>query len=116
MDKLISKINASTLVEVIVAMVIISSVFILSLAVFLNIGKNSNNSLKIKAALVSEDVMVYTRQNNLFVNENISMDNLDIIKEVRQYKSYKDMVLVTVEVKDKRGKSLVVKKELMIEK
>ena len=110
----ILKLKASTLVEVIVAMVIISTVFLLSLGVFLNISKHSNNGLKLKAALVSEEIMVSTRQGKLFLDENIPLDNLDIIKQVSSYKSYKDLVLVSIEVKDKRGKSLLVKREIMI--
>ena len=114
LSELILRLKASTLVEIIVAMVIISTVFVLSLAVFVNISKNSNNGLKLKAALISEEVMVSTRQNKLYIDEEIDIDHLDIIKRVSTYKSYKDLVLVSIEIKDKRGKSLLIKKEIMI--
>ena len=55
------KVKASTLVEAIIAMLIVTIAFSMALVLMLNISKNSNNSLKTKAYILANDVLVKTK-------------------------------------------------------
>ena len=112
--KLLIKIKASTLVEAIIAMLIVTIAFSLALMLMLNISKNSNNSLKIKAYILANDIMVKTKSEKLYFDQEFDYGNITIKKTVIEYENNEELFQLNVSAFDSRNHKLFEQNELLI--
>lgn len=96
MAKLRGKLRASTLLEVIVAMVVILIVFVLGTGIYANVIRSSPSvkQQRIKA-LMSGLIQQSIDQGN-WQDEVITVDSIAFQKTVAAYQNYADLLLVTV--------------------
>ena len=111
---LIRKVISSTLVEAIVAMLIVTIAFSMALVLMLNISKNSNNSLKTKAYILANDIMVKTKSEKLYFDQDFDYGNIIIKKTVTEYENSEELFQLKVSAFDSRNHKLFEQNELLI--
>jgi hypothetical protein len=79
------KIQATTIVETIVALLLVFISFGIGISVYLNIMRTDALVLKTKAATVLERIMKETKQEDRFIDENIEEGILTISKKISKY-------------------------------
>lgn len=112
--KLFKLINASTLVETIIAMLIVTIAFSLALILMISISKNSNNSLKTKAYMLANDVLVQTKAEKSYIDQEYAFGNIVIKKTVTEYENNEELFQLNVSAYDLKNFKLVEQNELII--
>jgi type II secretory pathway pseudopilin PulG len=90
------KIKSSTLIETMVAMVILCLVMGTAMVVFIQATSSSISYNKVKAGFLIRNVMADTQKNQLFVDEELERDNIKILKTISSYGSTGTLVKVEI--------------------
>ncbi len=83
--KLETKVNASTLLEVVIAMVIIILVFGMAMMIYTNVLRLSLSAKKIKAQAILQDIALKTEQTRDYTTRSIAVDDFRIEQEVQAF-------------------------------
>lgn len=86
-----NKIKSTTIVEVIVAMVIILTVITITFSFYMEINKSSNYVLKLRAHLLSEEIINKTKSKKEFLDQTYKYENIIIQKIIKPYENYDDL-------------------------
>lgn len=92
------KLKASTLLEVIVAMVIILIVFVLATGIFSNVIRSSPSLKAQKINAVISGVLEKSMQNGDWQDEVIQVDSMQFQKTVTSYQGRHDLLLISLSV------------------
>jgi hypothetical protein len=109
----LKKMKASTLVESLVAMVIITVSMGFALLILSNISGKSNPLLKFKAYTEAQLVINTTRISNYINNEEWLKEGLTVEKFILPYKDYAGLRILEVKIYDNRHKLLIHRKEII---
>lgn len=113
MAKLISnKVNASTLLEVIVAMVVIMIVFIIATGIYTNVIKSSPSVKQQQARALAIGVIQQSKLDHDWTESIAQVDSITLQKEVAPYGEYADLILIKVTAKE-HGKEIGVVKQIV---
>ncbi|MBN2788270.1 MAG: hypothetical protein JXQ69_08115 [Paludibacteraceae bacterium] len=107
------KIPASTLIEVIVAMVIILSSFGMAMMVIDSNKKSTHTHLLIKAEQYVVKEKEETLEKKLFLDEEKNFNGFSIVKTISDYNNTSDLRLLEIQALDK-NKKLITKQQLLI--
>jgi hypothetical protein len=114
MGKIIHKrLSAATIIEAIVAMVIILVLFGITTTVLVQTSVHSFSIKKIKATQLVNTYFTKTATEKAFFNEEIVLDDLTIRKEVQPYSRNEDLLAVKITVLDNNDKELETGQRLM---
>lgn len=91
----IVKIKASTLLEVIIAMVIILVVFTLAIGVYNNVLRSSPSIKKEQVKALTDQVIEQSIKDEQWEDEDITIEGITIKKIVLPYETYKDLIVIT---------------------
>jgi type II secretory pathway pseudopilin PulG len=97
------KVQASSLLEVLVSMVIIMIVFTLAIGVY---SKVTNSGISINDKQIQQQmqsIISASGENKEWDNESFEINNINFSKTVSNYNNYTDLYLIEVEAK-KNGK------------
>ncbi|MCK4661790.1 MAG: type II secretion system protein [Bacteroidales bacterium] len=108
--------KGSTIIEVIVAMMLIMLCYGIITVIFLNIKKTGNNRLKLNAYLLIEHVIQETNKEKSFFDEDYEYDNLIIYKTVSKYQKSEDLKEICFEANNKDGNIIIEKKYIVLVK
>ena len=97
-----TKLKASSLIELIIAMVIITIVMMLGFTIFLNLKYSSISMTKIKAKELAEQQCSYIREQGVFLNDDTQKDAFLITTTSKDYNS--EVMEVSVIVKSPEGR------------
>ena len=111
---LIRKLKASTLVETIIAMLIVTIAFSLALLLMINISRSSNNSLKTKAYFLANNILVQTKAEKTYLDQEFNFGNVVIKKTVTEYENNEELFQLNVSAYDKQNHKLFEQNELVI--
>ncbi|MNT07779.1 hypothetical protein D3C72_1424960 [compost metagenome] len=115
MAALINKrIRAGSLVEVVVALVIIMTVFALSLMIYIKIMGASFSGRKLWANSKLKEVANQVKKEHRFKDDTINEDELIIDITVKPYPQSSDLILLELEAKDLNGIRLNEYKEIVL--
>lgn len=114
MARLKDKVQGSTLIEVLVAMIIIVICLGIASIIILNISKSGNTGLKLLAEQYAEKVIENSKLNHEYQDENYETEGIIIEKRVELYKNLDGLLELTVTVFNSDMKQLVQKKVLII--
>lgn len=106
--------KGSSLVEVLVAMIIIMSSLAAGVILYGKIHKSSLIRMKITANLHVEKIMTETRASKEFVDKEFTIDNIIIQREFIPYEEYENLQVMQVKAINKEGKVLLEKKEIVL--
>lgn len=113
MVKLNAKISASTLIEAIVAMLIIVIVYGIGIMIFMNVKKSANNGLKLEAILQVENILSQTKKEAKYVDENFDFDNLKIEKKILKYDNASSLNILEIKALSNDNKVLTEHREII---
>lgn len=109
------KIRASTLLEVIIAMVIILVVFTLAIGVYNNVLRRSPSVKKEQIKALTEQVITQSIKEHKWEDEESIVEDITIKKVVLPYETYTDLVMIIAtafENGEEAGQSrMIVKKD-----
>ena len=113
MVKLRTKYAASTLIEALVAMVIIVFMSGISVMIFLNIDKSGYNRLRTEAIFQINNILIASKKDKIFIDEEYQLDNMIIKKSILPFERISNLKILQVEAQTKSGKFLLSKRELI---
>lgn len=114
MATLKNKVQGSTLIEVLVAMIIIVICLGIASIIILNISKSGNTGLKLFAEQYAEKVIEESKLNHEYLDEIYEIEGIIVEKRVELYKNLDGLFELTITVFNPDMKQLVQKKELVI--
>lgn len=113
MAGLMKRLNGSTLVEVIVAMVITVTAIGIAFSIMANISKTDNSRLRLNALLRANEVITNTRVSSKYLDENMEEGAMEIYKTVTPYKSSDKLYILKIEVYNRNKHKIFEKQELI---
>ena len=111
--KLIGKLSGSTLLESLVAMILLLICIILATGVINSLSQSSNDLEKLKSALLSQELMNQTRKEERYIDEDIQEDRILLQKRSSKYNNIDDVVMIVITAKNEMGENLSVQHELV---
>lgn len=114
MVKLNTKIPATTLIEVLISLTIISISVGIAMMIYTNILYSNRNNVKMKANLLLNEISIEAQKNKDYSDTEINTDNFVITKKVEPYNHIEFLYTMNLEAKDKDGKKLAERKELVL--
>ena len=109
----LGKLRASTLIESIVAMVIITLLFGISFSILTSIAGRNNSQIKLKASFEAQRVISLCKSQHDFEDHEWKFEGLAVEKVIKSYHEYKDLRLIEVNVFNNDGKLLLRRHELI---
>ena len=106
--------KAATLMEALIALILIMFCFVIGSMIYVNVVKSDNNRQELNANLLLHEITLKTIQEKKFIDEKIENENMTIQKTVTQYKNTNNLNLLTLTASDKKGRILAQHKELMV--
>jgi hypothetical protein len=113
MDVLKLKFKASTLVETIVAMVIIMICSGTGLSLFSNLSHDVNDELRIEAEIRINSLAVETKLKKEFTETTIQSSNLQVRQTFQEYQNKKRIKILMIEAYSLSGRKICEYKELV---
>jgi len=107
------KVKSSTLIEVLIAMVILLIVFGVAMLVFKNINTSYSPKLDLKAYLKLEETVQQTKDELTFIDEEFETDNMKVIKKVYDYSQGENLMVLDISVMNMNGRVLSERKEIV---
>ena len=114
MVKLEYKLKASTLIESLIAMVIIVVCVGIATTIYVNVLDSDKQRQKLKAALLLDDIAIKTKAGKNFLDEEMTIENWKIKKTVGRYKDYSNLYQFTLKVIDSENKRIALRNELIV--
>ncbi|NQY11241.1 MAG: hypothetical protein HRT71_17220 [Flavobacteriales bacterium] len=106
------KIKAGTLIETLIALVVVMVVFSISIMIYQNVTGGCSSARQLTADLILSDEMINTIKGGSFIDEDIQVKDLTIVKSVEKYDRIEDLLMITLKCIDKDGKELLTKQQL----
>ncbi|PTT01385.1 hypothetical protein DBR11_07495 [Pedobacter sp. HMWF019] len=88
--------RASTLLEVIVAMVVILAVFTLAIGIYTNVTRSSPSFRQQYLRKISEDVIKESINSKNWKDEELVVDSVILKKQIKALDGYTDLVVIEV--------------------
>lgn len=114
MVTLSKKINGFTLVETIVSMIIVMSVFATGLMIMVNIMKSDNHKQRLEAMSILSEVYTRALAKPEFHNETVVYNNLEIVKTYETCEKSDRLINMQIEIKDSKGRTILSRNELLL--
>ena len=105
--------KATSLIETVVALVMIMSVFSIGMMVYFNVIKSSYSLQQLKASLMLNELSKVTKEKKSFFDEQDSTETLVIYKRISKYENMENLVLLELEVLSKDSTKLASRRELV---
>lgn len=103
----IKRVPAATLVETIVALIIILVLFSITVTILVQASLHSPSFLKLRAVQLINQVAAETTEEQRIFDEEIVRGDLRVYKRVEIYGEYQNLVNITFTVLDSRNKELI---------
>lgn len=109
------KLKASTLVEVIVALVIISTIITIALMTFLNLMRSGDLKRRTEAALHADQLAQVAKHNQQYINETVTHDHIVYQLSFTPYDRSNRLLLMEITALDQKEKVVYNLKEVIID-
>lgn len=94
------KVNGSSLVEVLIALVILSFTSMLAVIIYNNIQSSNKTFFKLKAVEIAESEMNSSIDKKLLIDETKELNGYLLNKKIVRHSSFLDCVILTINVFD----------------
>jgi hypothetical protein len=108
------KFKGSTLLESLIAMTLITIVFLLSSQLFVNVIGSGFSLAKFNAELVLDDIAIESRQSKSHFDEAFERSDLKILKRVLKYKDSERLLYINLQAFDQENTKLAERRELIL--
>lgn len=107
------KLKAATLMESLVAMVVVLVCCGIAAMIYVNVMNSGNEREKLKAHLLLNETAIKTKSERLFLDEEIKGEFITIRKTVEPYKEQADLSLLVLTALDEAGNIIETRKEII---
>lgn len=107
-----NKLKASTLVETLIAMVIIMGAFALGSIIFMTVFSSGKSGQELSADIILSNIVHDSYANNHFIDELIEIDNFQIEKTIERAEKGTAQVM-TCTAYDQQGKLIAERKDVV---
>ena len=114
MFKLNQKLKASTLLESMVAMVLLMMCFGISLKIYLDVSMSGDHQKTLKAENLLKKIAIETVQEDRIKNEILLIENLRIEKKISSYHEIDKLQVLCITAFDEHGKIMAFRRELIM--
>lgn len=94
---LTKKIKAATMIESLIAMVVVMLCFGIATTVYVNVISSGNQLLKMKSEFLLRKVALESKRDHLFLDEKITVDEITVQKRVTPYNGSKKLVRLNLQ-------------------
>ncbi len=101
------KVSGFTIIEVLVAIIIIMLSIGIFFSIFINVRKTDFNHTKTKAYIEANSIIEKSIKEKLFEDEEYVYEGFKIVKKISQYQDYSDIILLNIEVLNKENNNLI---------
>lgn len=98
------KLKASTLMESMVAMVVVMLCFGIASMIYVNVMNSKNKRIELHAHLLLNNIAIQTKKLDLFIDEEIREGEIIITKKVETYKEISGLSWLKLTALDANGK------------
>jgi hypothetical protein len=112
-SKIFRKVVSSTLIEVITALIIISTVFSLAIIIYLNVQRSGLSAKRLTCNMLMDDVYTSTLRTKKYVSSQSDYENIIVYQEVSAWGTGDGLLIVRLEARDTEGKLLAEQKHLV---
>lgn len=113
-NRILDKVSAYSLVEVLTASVIIMVVLGISTSVFFSVIASSKSVQTIKAELILSELSCKVQKEQKLFDEEYDVGDFHIIKHVKPYQNLKDVFFLDMEIYNTENKLIGKRKELIL--
>ena len=113
MVKLKHRLKASTLMESLIAMVIIVVCFSIAVMIYVSVVDNDKERSKLKAILILNQTAIQIKREKNFLDDEKKYDNWVIKKTVGRYPETENVYSLSLVVKDTTGRTIALRNELI---
>lgn len=114
MAVILKKVKASSLVESVIAMVLILTITVIGTVILSNVLIGNNNSQRLKAVLLVNEVILKTKEDKTFIDATIKTEeNIIIEKTLSKYDKHPELTLLTVSAHSESKKNIYSRRELI---
>lgn len=108
------KITSSTLVEVIVAMVVLAIAFSVGIMIYFNILTGSGSYRSFETSLILKQIATETINDKSYIDETIEISDLTIQKSIKAYNGSKKIMVLELHAIDQNQKEHGIQKQLIL--
>lgn len=107
------KLKAATLIEALIAMVIVLVCLGIASMIYVNVISSGNQRTRLNAHLALSDVSIVSKKSRLFLDEEIRSGNIIIRKTISPYKESPGVSVLVLVAVNAEGKVISTWKELV---
>lgn len=111
--QILTRMKAASLVEVTIAMVIITITFSIGMMVFVNVTRSSYSLERFRADVLANEIANQTISEQRFFNEEIIREPFIVDKVLSKYPGTEDVLQLECIVRLEQGRVLVTRKQLV---
>lgn len=109
----LKKAKASTLMETLIAMVVIVLCFSLGLLIYMNVVSSENRMQKFHANLLLKNIAAEVQKENEFIDVEIETDGLTVKQSIKKYESAENLFQLTLTAFDKKNRLIAAHREII---
>ncbi|MBB3971041.1 hypothetical protein [Mucilaginibacter phyllosphaerae] len=111
--KLNGKLKSSSIMEVVIAMVLIIIVFGIAMSIFANVFRTSLSAKQLKAQATFQDIFLTSGPGEVFENRTFQSGDFTISQTVSPYGNTTDLISVQLEAFDQNNESMAVSRRII---
>src|SRR5688572_23130512 len=108
------KLKGATLIESLVAMVIMVLFFGIATMVYLNVINADKHRQKLKITLLLDDLAHQTKLSNALFDQSLKTEDLQIMQSIVTYNNSEHLSVLSIKAFDLNGKLLAERNELIV--
>lgn len=112
----LKKIKASSLIETIVAMLVLVLVFLFSVIIINNVMQSAYLGAKSKAILKMHELLAITKRDKIYLNDSFSSGNYTILKNIELKSGNESLLLIEFVLEDEKHAVIsTIKEEVLVD-
>jgi len=113
-NKLTSGVNASTLVEVIISMIIIVVVFGIAMMIFTNVTRFTTSAKEIRATAALKDLLLTDEQAKTISSQSLTVGDFSIEETVSSYNNQDNLILLQLTAFDQNRQQVAALQKILL--
>ncbi len=109
------KVKGATLIEALVAIIVVAITFVMSAMIYINIISSDNSFQKLEATSIVKKLVIDTYANSNFIDTTMTQDSITIIKSVSKYPGISNAMLLSINAHGPNKRSLASYNEIILQ-
>jgi hypothetical protein len=105
--------KGSTIIETIVALVLLLLISGIVFIIYSNLFINSKDFLKLEANSIANEISISVKKDKIYLDEETHNGNLNVKKSFKEYKDLQNVVVLSIVVTDMNNVIVLSRKEII---